>query len=423
MMERKQIAPGAHLTVLDAQQFHRCRVSIHFIWPATRENATAEALLPFVMERCYADCPDMTLLSRKLAKLYGAGLSVDTVVTGGNRILKVSVGGIKDCFALEGECLSEEYAKIAFGTAFTPYVVDGLIDPQAVAIEKEQLREVILSEVNEKRAYCIWQARRKFFGAAPAGIERYGYLEELDDLTPQRVTDAFSNMVRTAQIEVMALGAQADAVAECLLEALADVARAPGAIAQAPAQPAQPEQSFSEALSTEQGKLCLMFTAGEILPVQRLSAARVAVSLLGGTATSRLFVNVREKLSLCYYCSASFAAVNGLLTIDSGVEHQNADAAKTAILKELEALRTGPIEDKELADTKRSLDNQLAAVGDSLQALESWYFTEILRGTADSPADIAAQVEMVTADDVRDILGRFSLSVSYVLTKGEKTNG
>ena len=76
-MERITLAPGAHINVLPAEKFNRCRISINFIWPAAREWATAEALLPLVLERGYQGCPDMTRLTKKLAKLYGADLTVD----------------------------------------------------------------------------------------------------------------------------------------------------------------------------------------------------------------------------------------------------------------------------------------------------------------------------------------------------------
>ena len=108
-MEQIAVAPGARITVLPAEKFHRSRISINFLWPAAREWATAEALLPFVLERGYRDCPDMTELSKKLARLYGAALSVDGTMCGENRVLTVSVAGIKDTFALENEPLSMEY--------------------------------------------------------------------------------------------------------------------------------------------------------------------------------------------------------------------------------------------------------------------------------------------------------------------------
>ena len=141
------------------------------------------------------------------------------------------------------------------------------------------------------------------------------------------------------------------------------------------------------------------------------------VALLGGTTTSRLFVNVREKQSLCYYCAASYTSLTGALCVDSGVEHANAAAARESILKELAALCAGPVEDGELADTKRALKNQLAAVGDTLQGLEGWYFAERMRGADKAPEQVAAEVDAVTADDVLRVLSRFRLSVCYTLTK------
>ena len=184
-MRRSQIAPGVHLSYDAAQKFNRCRISIHFAFPARRETATAHALLPLVMERGYADCPDMTQMTKKLARLYGADLTVDARPMGCSHNLCVSITGIKDQFALEGEKLTQEYAALALGTAFHPYFVGSTFDPEAVGIEKQMLRKALEDEVNDKRLYCQRQANREFFGDSPAGVRQEGYLEEVDGLTPE----------------------------------------------------------------------------------------------------------------------------------------------------------------------------------------------------------------------------------------------
>lgn len=418
-MNRTQIAPGVCLSAFEAEKFKRCRVSLHFVWPAKRETATAEALLPLLMERGYAGCPDMTELSKRLAALYGASLSVDTSVMGANRVLSVSVTGIKDCYALGGEALSAEYTALALGVAFTPYFVDGCFDANELEIEREQLRELLESEINEKRSYCIRQARRKFFGDAPEGVEAHGYLEEVDALTPQSVTEAFRHMLRTAQLEVMVLGADTEVVREGVMAMLKTTERNPVQPVMPRAMPRCETQTFAQPLPTVQGKLCMLFTAGAPFAEEELSALRVASALLGGTPTSRLFMNVREKMSLCYYCAASAVARNGILCVDSGVEHANAQAAQDAILAELDALVHGEATEKELRETKRQLTGMLQGVADTLSGLENWQFNEIMRGADKSPADVMQEIEAITAQDVRDMLGRFSLSVVYKLTKEE----
>ena len=154
-MERTFIAPGVHLSCDPAEKFNRCRISIHFAFPAQRATATAHALLPLVLERGYADCPDMTLLTKKLAKLYGADLTVDARPMGCNHNLCVSVTGIKDRFALEGEPLTREYASIALGAAFHPAFVGGVFDPQAVEIEKQMLKKALEFTVEAGRPDSI----------------------------------------------------------------------------------------------------------------------------------------------------------------------------------------------------------------------------------------------------------------------------
>ena len=205
-MRRFQIAPGVHLSYDAAQKFNRCRISIHFAFPARRETATAHALLPLVMERGYADCPDMTQMTKKLARLYGADLTVDARPMGCSHNLCVSITGIKDQFALEGEKLTQEYAALALGTAFHPYFVGSTFDPEAVGIEKQMLKKALEDEVNDKRLYCQRQANREFFGDSPAGVRQEGYLEEVDGLTPEALTEAYYEMLRTANIELIVLG-------------------------------------------------------------------------------------------------------------------------------------------------------------------------------------------------------------------------
>ena len=154
-----------------------------------------------------------------------------------------------------------------------------------------------------------------------------------------------------------------------------------------------------------------------------MAAVRLAMALYGGSVTSRLFLNVRERDHLCYYCSSSFQSFTGSMAVNSGVEHADAARAEQAILKELADLCSGPITDEELEDCRRGLLSGMQGVEDTLGGIETWYYMEVLRGgPVQTPDDARRALLAVTREDVRDILKQFTLSVSCLLTR-EEGNG
>ena len=424
-MERKQLAPGVCITTLDAAKFNRCRITLHLRFPARRESATDAAVLALVLERGYAACPDMTALSRRLAELYGADLGVDLASAGTDRVLSADICGIKDAYALAGENLTDAYADIVFGTIFDPYLVDGAFDPEAVRIETETQARRLEAEFNSKRLYCVRQARRKFYGDTAAGIELGGYPGELVNVTPQSLKAEYDRILSTAYIDVMVQGVDEDRVADMLLKKLDGIRRDPHPFAAPIAMPATPLRHFKEEVpGLTQAKLCMLFTRGTPEDLPSITVMRMAMSVFGGSTTSRLFRNVREKQSLCYYCGSSALRATGVMMVDSGVEPGREAQAEAAILKELNDLCTGPITEQEMDDCRRSLLSSLDSLGDSLGGLENWYYGQILRDEALAPPEYGKVLtNAVTADEVREVLQSYHYSVGYTLTaKGEGEN-
>lgn len=424
-LERKQLAPGVCITTLDASKFNRCRITLHLRFPAKRESATDAAVLALVLERGYAACPDMTALSRRLAELYGADLGVDLASAGTDRVLSADICGIKDAYALAGENLTAAYADIVFGTIFDPYLVDGAFDPEAVRIETETQARRLEAEFNSKRLYCVRQARRKFYGDTPAGIELGGYPGELVNVTPQSLKAEYDRILSTAYIDVMVQGVDEARVADMLLKKLDGIRRDPHPFAAPVAMPATPLRHFKEEIpGLTQAKLCMLFTRGTPEDLPSITVMRMAMSVFGGSTTSRLFRNVREKQSLCYYCGSSALRATGVMMVDSGVEPGREAQAEAAILKELNDLCTGPITEQEMDDCRRSLLSSLDSLGDSLGGLESWYYGQILRDEALAPPEYGKVLtNAVTADEVREVLQSYHYSVGYTLTaKGEGKN-
>ena len=243
-------------------------------------------------------------------------------------------------------------------------------------------------------------------------------------LTPEALTEAYREMLRTANMELIVLGCTAEqtaAVKDALLAELAALDRAPLPLAENIAMPRREPVHKTETYDMVQAKLCMLFTLGEPMRTEQLAAVRLAMALYGGSVTSRLFLNVRERDHLCYYCSSSFQSFTGSMAVNSGVEHADAARAEQAILKELADLCDGPITDDEFEDCRRGLLSGMQGVEDTLGGIETWYYIEVLRGgdpaKVQTPAEARAALQAVTKDDVRAILRKLTLSVSYLLTK------
>ena len=418
-MERQKLAPGVHLTTLPADKFNRCRISVHLRFPAVRSTATNTAVLPLILERGYAACPDVTALSRRLAELYGADFGVDLTSAGADRVLTADLCGIKDCFALNGENLTAAYADIVLGALFDPYLVDGAFDPEAVRIEKETLGRRLQAEYNNKRLYCVRQARRRFYGRSPAGIELDGYADELPAVTPQTLRTEYDRILAAANIDVMVQGTDPRPVADRVLAFVSRLRRAPQPFAPALAMPrAETPARYEERIpGVTQAKLCMLFTTGDPTVQPSIHLLRVAMGVFGGSPTSRLFRNVREKQSLCYYCGAAAQRANGVMMVDSGVEPGGEARAEAAILQEWEALKNAPVTEEELEECRLGLLSGMESLGDTLSGLENWYYGQICRGEPlQTPQEAMEQVRAVTAGQVQALLRRYSHSLSYVVT-------
>ncbi|MGD9560136.1 MAG: M16 family metallopeptidase, partial [Oscillospiraceae bacterium] len=410
-------APGAFLTGVPGDKFKRGKISVNLIVPATREAATQQALLCHVLDRRCEAIPDPTALSRHLFSLYGAELSTESSVAGGNRIISLGVAGLKNGYALGGEDLAGAYLDLLCNLLFAPKLEAGAFLREDVEIEKEKQADYLRSEMNDKRGYCLRQARRKLYGTSPLGIEAQGYLEDIEGIDAASLYAAYQSLLKTAQVEVLVCGIDAEKAAKALAGRLAQVQRSPLALAASqPLPPPTEYRHYTEAMDTVQGKLCIIYAGASRPDGPGEAVMRVASALYGGLPTSRLFVNVREKQSLCYYCSASYGYYGGVLTVDSGVDHHMAARASAAIDKELKDLQQAPVTPDELEAAKRYLYSVFSSGKDSPDVLMNWAFNEWLRGTHRSLDETLAMTEAVTAQQVQSALQVFAPAVEYTIT-------
>ena len=415
-MTRKEIDKGIFLTQAEGN-YKKSRLSIYLASPLVRETLTTTAMLPFVLERGTARLPDMTLLRRKQNELYGANLSTNYSGYGFARIIEGHIDGVDASLLSDGMDIMRQKTELLSDVLFDPYVEERAFPTQSVDIEREKLREVIRSVINDKREYCAKLLFESFFEGDERALPADGYEQDLASIGGAKLYETYAGTTGSSRVEIIYVGSRYDGLEEAILKNIGS--REPAAIKDITAVPKRELKTVTEVMDVEQDKLAMAFTTGRVLDLRELIIQRVASALLGGSPTSRLFMNVREKQSLCYSIgSRPHYKAGGGMVIECGIEHENTARARQAILQELDTLaKEGPT-DKELAEIKLLFSNYMGAVYDSSTALAGqMYSTIMLYGDIIAPEKELEYVNSVTAGEVKAMLSEMHLNTISCISK------
>ncbi len=412
------LSDGIRFHTMYDSRFKRCRITIALLTELSEEYVSDNALVFGLLKNATAKTPSFTEIGKRLAALYGAGMSDSVSKFGSCQLLSLGVGCMADAFALNGESISGELASILCEVAFEPYrEQDGTLSKKYTALEKERLLDDIRAVINDKRGYAIGRTVQLLARGKKFGLPRLGSEESAENITPESQSAAYERLLKTAQIEILCVGnGDFDAVKETFVKALENVERSYVPFSEHEILPRVDEVIYhSEKMPISQAKMVIAFNAGTKETDELLPAMRLMNAMLGGTVTSKLFVHVREEKSLCYYCSSRYDRIKSLLMIDSGVQQQNLDIAYEAILEQVEAMKQGDFTEDEMEQARLAVINSYRSVSDNPASLESWYLGQLLSSRMYTPADEIENLKKVTREQIIEAANRLQLDTVYRL--------
>ena len=415
---RKQLADGVYLTCLPARKFKTSLLSAQFVTPLRKETAAACALLPAVLRRGTVTYPDMGSLAARLDRLYGARIDYTVRKKGENQCVGFVASFIDDSFTPGGEKLLEPVADLLGELICDPVTRHGRFVPAYFESEKTNLIDAIRSLINDKRDYADSRLLREMCAGEPYGVPRLGDETEAERLQPKKLYALYKELISTARLELFYSGsADRRRVEQALLSAFSALPRDVVRDIAIPRDHVARQEvlRIEEAMDVTQGKLGMGFSCGSDDTVALL----MGNTLFGGSSNSKLFLNVREKLSLCYYASSLYHRQKGLITVSSGIEFDKFQQAYDEILAQLEAVRKGDLEDWELEGAKSTLLNAYASMGDSQGKLENFYLGQAATGQSETPEMLAQQVREITPERIFKAMETVTLDTVYFL-KGKE---
>lgn len=414
---REKIIDGIHYTTIINKRLKTNSIVVYILTELSEETAAVNAVIPTVLSATNAKLPTITEMGKKLNSLYGAIIGGYYSKYGDTQSIMLSASCINDRYSFEGENITEELAGMVSDCLTDPHMDNGAFYEKDFALKKQELLDAIDADINEKRSYAFKRANLNIYNGEPAAVPFTGSRERAEQITAVSAYEQYKKLLKTAQIEILFVGAEPNVGCKKIFsEALSKIDRSYGGDNTSKISALKAEVCrVAEPHDVAQSKMVMAFKTS----FDNLAVMAVMNAVYGATPISKLFMNVREKLSLCYYCSSGYNDRKGVVYVDSGVEHANAGKAEAEILNQLEAMKKGDFTDEELENARRTLLNSIKGVNDSPQSIGNWYFQRIYANKIYTPEEYIERLNKVTREEVIAAANSLKLDTVYVLTGKE----
>jgi len=416
MIETNEILPGVVLRCCRDMRFKQGCLSFQFLRQMDGAESHLNALLPSVLLRATVPHPDLRSITRHLDDLYGASIGPLVRRLGDWQGTGFYLSFLDDRFAMAGD-------RVAAGmTAFleevltqSPLESGGFLEA-IVDSEKKNLISAIESELNNKGAYAMGRLLKNMCREDSFGLPRLGEKENVAKITPKALYEHYLRIRRESPIEIFYVGSmKPEEIAALITPMIEKWDRAPLTLPPQTAFVPSAESHETETMEVSQGKLCLGFSTPITSREGNYAAMMMLCTIFGSGMTSKLFMNVREKLSLCYSIGAGYYSTKGILTVSAGIDFDKEEQTRQEILRQLEACRNGEITPQELNAARESICSGIRATHDSPGAIEAYYSAAGAQRTA---RQYLEEIRAVTPEDIVAAARSLTLRASYFL-RGE----
>ncbi|MCT4794331.1 MULTISPECIES: EF-P 5-aminopentanol modification-associated protein YfmF [Exiguobacterium] len=408
----EQFQQRLHYSVYPTDKFKTTTCLVSFSAPLSKETIADRALLPYIMEKSTANYPSIEAFHTPLEELYDAALYAGASKVGAEHVIQFQLEVVND--SLVGEAVLAKAIKLLEEVLLRPNAFDGAFQPLIVEQELRLQRQRIESVYDDKMRFA--QQRLQEMLGGELAIPSLGTLEQLAEVTPRSLFEAYEAMIQHDRIDVYVVG---DVDRAQVTEAFAPIETLGAALPRRyPESVVREFQRLEEAQSINQSKLHLAY-AVDVDPTSE-DAVRMQVvnGLFGGFPHSKLFMNVREKESLAYYAASQYSSLSRMLFVYAGIDMTNQAKTEQIITDQLVDLQAGTFEEETLEQTKEMLYHQRRQLGDNPRQLIAW-----MSGSDIRPFTLEEEMAIIgrtSRDDVAKLAQRIDLKAVYCL-KGETT--
>lgn len=413
------IKNGIKLHTIKTEKFKTNLIAVMLTTKLDRKNITKNALIPAVLRRGTKFMQTQEEINKKMEDMYGASFDCGLDKTGDNQILKFYMETVNNEFLpQDAENMIKNSIEKIFEIIFNPYLENGVFKKEYVEQEKENIKQIIDGKIDSKARYALDRCIEEMYKNEPFGLYKFGYVEDLKDINEKNLYGYYLELIKTCKIDIYISGIVDENIYNIIkqnenIEKLEE--RKPDFKEFELVKKENEEaKEIQESMEVTQGKLIIGLDVN-ILDKDARYKIMIYNSLLGGSANSKLFQNVREKASLAYTASSSYYRFKNNIFINCGIDIPNYQKALEIIKKQIEDMKNGDFTDEEIENAKNGIIASIKTIDDEQDTEITYYFGQELSGTKTSLEEYIENIQKVNKADVLEVAKQISINTIYFL--------
>ena len=413
------IKNGIKLHTIKTEKFKTNLIAVMLTTKLDRKNVTKNALIPAVLRRGTKFMQTQEDINKKMEDMYGASFDCGLDKTGDNQILKFYMETVNNEFLpQDAENMIKSSIEKIFEIIFNPYLENGVFKKEYVEQEKENIKQIIDGKIDSKARYALDRCIEEMYKNEPFGLYKFGYVEDLKDINEKNLYEYYLELIKTCKIDIYISGIVDENIHNIIkqnenIEKLQE--RKPDFKEfELTKKENEEAKEIQESMEITQGKLIIGLDVN-ILDKDARYKIMIYNSLLGGSANSKLFQNVREKASLAYTASSSYYRFKNNIFINCGIDIPNYQKALEIIKKQIEDMKNGDFTDEEIENAKNGIIASIKTIDDEQDTEITYYFGQELSGTKTSLEEYIENIQKVNKADVLEVAKQISINTIYFL--------
>lgn len=417
---KEEIKQGITIHKINTNKFKTNLFAIFLTSKLNKEDVTKNALLTAVLRRGTSKMPTQEEISKNLENMYGASFDCGVEKTGDNHVLKFYLESINNEFLPSEENLSKECIDILIDIVFNPIIENGAFKQEYVDGEKENLKQIIEGKIDNKAKYALDRCIEEMYKDEPYGVYKYGYIDDLGKITASNLYEYYQEFIKRVKIDIFVSGDLNNNIINEIKEnetimqlnernAEYNVNKENGEKTRI-----QEPNVVSESMQIAQGKLILGLDVLDNKKESKYSTSLYNI-ILGGSANSKMFQNVREKASLAYTAGSTYLRQKDNIFIKCGIDIPNYEKTVELIKEQLTQMKNGEFTDEDIENAKTLVDASVGSISESQDSEITYYFSQELSDEFVSTEDYINKINNVSKEQIVEVANKIQINTIYFL--------